>query len=209
MVNRKHLGLLVCILSVSLATPAWAEIPDLDLSFVESASLVQVSVNSLPNAGGQGLNDVYAFGGATTDATVTLTLLDAVMNPFVNYPAEDLWIDTDTGTFVFCCCHFGTIADANTDINGQTTFTHPMFAGASGEGLIIRVSGDALSQAPLDFLFNSPDINGDLLVNLTDVVLFSQNFFGPYNYNSDFFWDGVLNLSDIVLLAQGMGAQCP
>jgi hypothetical protein len=61
----------------------------------------------------------------------------------------------------------------------------------------------------LDIAINSPDINGDLQVNLSDVVAFTQDYFGAYNYRSDFFWDGVLNLSDVARMAQGMGAICP
>lgn len=207
MVNGKHVGLLVCILSASLVSLAWAEVPNLDNSTATTAASEQVSVYSLPNGAGDGLDDVYVFGGAKTNATVTLTLLTDAFTPVVNYAFEDLWIEADTGPFVFCLD--GTVADADTDINGQTTFTNPMFAGANGAGLVIIVDGNALSQLPLDFLFNSPDISGDLVVDLTDVVFFSQDFYGPYNYISDFYWDGNLDLSDIVLLAQGMAAQCP
>jgi hypothetical protein len=59
------------------------------------------------------------------------------------------------------------------------------------------------------FRTNSPDLNGDLAVNLTDVSHFVGSFFGTYDYASDFQWDGVINLSDIVLLAQGLGSECP
>ena len=207
MVNGKHVGLLVCILSASLVSLAWAEVPDLDNSTATTAASEQVSVYSIPNGAGDGLDNAYVFGGARTNATVTLTLLTDTFAPVVNYSFEDLWIAADTGTFAFC--PGGTVADASTDVNGQTTFSNPMFAGASGTGLVIIVDFNALNQPPLDYLFNSPDISGDLVVDLTDVVLFSQNFFGPYAYRSDFFWDGQLDLSDIVLLAQGMGGQCP
>jgi len=44
---------------------------------------------------------------------------------------------------------------------------------------------------------------------LTDVVLFSGIMFGDYDYAADFYWDGVVNLSDLVLLAQGVTADCP
>jgi hypothetical protein len=70
------------------------------------------------------------------------------------------------------------------------------------------INGQAIN-APIDMLFNSPDINCDKVVNLTDVVLFANNYYGTYDYRSDFYWDGVLNLSDIVLLAQNMQAECP
>ena len=56
--------------------------------------------------------------------------------------------------------------------------------------------------------FNSPDINGDLEVDLIDVVLFTQDFYNAYNYRSDFNWDGIVDLGDVVALAQAMGIDC-
>ncbi len=56
---------------------------------------------------------------------------------------------------------------------------------------------------------NSPDINGDLVVNLSDVVEFARDYFGDDDYRSDFYWDGSVDLSDLVLMAQGIGASCP
>ncbi|MFH1842221.1 MAG: hypothetical protein ABIF77_03370 [bacterium] len=44
---------------------------------------------------------------------------------------------------------------------------------------------------------------------MTDVVLFIGLFFNGYDYAGDFYHDGVLNLSDIVMLAQGLGKECP
>ena len=61
----------------------------------------------------------------------------------------------------------------------------------------------------LSSYFNSPDINGDLAVNLSDVVLFSQDRYGDYNYRSDFNFDGVVNLSDQIILVGALGVGCP
>jgi len=208
MVRRKIMGLLVCSLVVSLATVAWAGIPDLELSTATYlADGTQVSVYNLPNAAGDPLNDVYVLGGSKTDATVTLTLVDGTPTPIFNYPFEDMWIESNDPAMAIC--PGGSTADANTDANGQTTFSGALFAGFNGAGLVVVINGDALEQQPLDFLFNSPDMNGDLVVNLTDVVLFAGVYYGAYEYAADFYWDGVINLSDIVLLAQGQGATCP
>jgi len=67
----------------------------------------------------------------------------------------------------------------------------------------------ACEDTGLDIQVNSPDINGDLRVNLTDVVLFTMLYHGPYDYAGDFYYDGVLNLSDIVMMARGQGKTCP
>ena len=60
-----------------------------------------------------------------------------------------------------------------------------------------------------DLRLNSSDIDGNGTVNLSDVQLFATDFYGSYDYRSDFVWDGVVNLSDIVPLARAMGADCP
>ncbi len=40
--------------------------------------------------------------------------------------------------------------------------------------------------------------------------LFAQDFLaGSGAFRSDFFWDGQINLADLGLLAQHMGASCP
>jgi len=57
--------------------------------------------------------------------------------------------------------------------------------------------------------FNSPDISGDLRIDLSDVGLFAGDFHGSYAYRSDFNWDGAVNLSDIGFMAGGMGESCP
>ena len=114
-------------------------------------------------------------------------------------------------------CPGGTIADASTDEQGQTQWTAELLAGLcdedaglpNEEGLLVVINGSPLTQDPLPYHFNSADMNGDLAVDLTDIVLFAQVYFGAYDYCADYYWDGVVNLSDIVLLAQGNGAECP
>ena len=110
-------------------------------------------------------------------------------------------------------CPGGTVADHPTDNNGETTFSNSLSAGAVttadwSDGLMVLVSGHPLLQSPFDIYINSPDLNGDLFVDLTDVVLFTQIFHSSYSYAADFNWDAVINLSDLVLLAQAMGASC-
>lgn len=56
-----------------------------------------------------------------------------------------------------------------------------------------------------DLKVNSPDLNGDLVMNLIDLVLFNQCLFGPYQYRADFNFDQVINLSDLVYFARAYG----
>jgi len=207
MVRRNIMGLLVCSLTVGLVSMAFAGIPDLEQSSATTIATQQVSMYNLPNGGGDPFTDVYVQGGGKTDATVTVTLLDSAMQPIFNYPFEDIWVVSNNPVMVIC--PGGSSSDANTDASGQTTFTGAMFAGADGLGLVVVVNGDALTQAPLNFKFNSPDMSGDLVVNLTDVINFTGVYYGAYDYSADFYWDLTINLSDIVLLAQGLGSECP
>ncbi len=54
-----------------------------------------------------------------------------------------------------------------------------------------------------DLEIRSPDITGDLIVDLTDVVLFVQAL-GEYQAYADLRPDGAVNLSDIVIMSQGL-----
>lgn len=53
--------------------------------------------------------------------------------------------------------------------------------------------------------FNSPDLNGDLRVDLSDLAVFCRGFFGSYQYRCDFNWDDHVGLSDLAIMAQGYG----
>ena len=130
----------------------------------------------------------------------------------VDVPAADLWLVTEQESLVIC--PGGTIADGPTDENGQTTFTQALAAGAASnlaadEKLTVEFMYYTLERNGVDVYVNSPDLNGDLMVNLSDVVSFTLHFFGIYDYAADFYWDGVLNLSDVSLMATGMLACCP
>jgi hypothetical protein len=229
MVRKNLMGLLVGGLMVSLASFAWAGIPDLDASTATGERGTEwVSIYSQPDGGGNAIGSVAYILGATppdneVDATVTLTLLDNDLQPVPFYAFEDLWIESSLGSIVYC--PGGTTADQSTDEDGITTWSAPLFAGGHSavlgdgtpdpnDGLIVVVNGSALSQDPLPYHFNSADISGagempDLVVDLIDIVEFAGVLFGDYNYKADFFWDLTVNLPDIVLFSGGLEARCP
>ncbi len=182
-------------------------IPDVNLSTATVPSPGPFSVYTRPDGGGHPLAAAYLMGGQVADATITLHLVDANGDPIYLYPFEDLWLECDAGSLAVCAG--GSTADAYTDVNGDTTFSHPLYAGGQGQGVMVLVSGLALAQPPLPISFNSPDITGDLVANLDDIVLFGMDWLGSYHYRSDFFYDGVIDISDIALFAQGLGAGCP
>ncbi|MFH1842876.1 MAG: hypothetical protein ABIF77_06685 [bacterium] len=144
------------------------------------------------------------------DASIRANLCDINGDPVVDFDRTKVWLSSENSTFAMCAD--GTIADNNSDVNGDTWFTGTLQAGGSSleaPGLQSQVIVCHEEIARLDVYFNSPDIDGNLQVDLSDVVLFAIDYFGDYDYRSDFFWDGVLDLSDVVLMARGMNTSCP
>jgi hypothetical protein len=92
---------------------------------------------------------------------------------------------------------------AVTNLNGTVTF-RPMLGGCSMGGFVMFMdaAGVVLGQT---LTINSPDINADGIVNLTDVATFANAFFGGYTRCSDFNMDGVINLSDLGVMASHLG----
>lgn len=135
-------------------------------------------------------------------------LADWGFDPMVAFPAEDMWLESIDGGLV--ACGLGTCADTNTDATGETIWSAPLRAGWHSEGNCqVVVNGSPLAGAGLALKFNSPDLNGDLQVNLADISLFASDYFQAYNYRSDLYFDGNLNLLDFSVLIQGIGATCP
>ena len=109
-------------------------------------------------------------------------------------------------------CTNGTAANQNTDETGMTMWQNALNAGGftdpATELTVVVVNGDALSQAGFDIQHNSADIDGNGVVNLTDIAAFTQVLFGVYAYGADFLWDGAINISDVALMTQGNGTAC-
>ena len=212
MLRRFLLGILV----VSLASMAWAGVPDLVLSQAEiPAGADGALVFSTPNAQGEAFTAAFAPGGAVVDATISVTLIDTNGDPIFLYPFEDLWLETSLGSLSYCSG--GTVADQSTDEMGMTTFSNPIAGGSytdpASEMTMVMVAGAPISGGGVDVQFNSPDISGDLTVNLTDIVFFTDMLGGDFTDNplfaGDFNYDGQINLSDIVRFTPGIGAACP
>ncbi|MFN2370740.1 MAG: hypothetical protein ABR506_06230 [Candidatus Krumholzibacteriia bacterium] len=211
MLLRKIMGLGVCALIIGSAAFAVAGVPDLQQSTAVRAysGVETVSVYSLPNGGGRAFTAAFLPGGGAADATVTLTLRDGLGVPIVGFPFQDMWLESADGGMV--ACGGNATADQNTDANGVTFWVDPLFAGGQSSALtLVMVNGDPLtSNSGLQISFNSADINGDGVVNLSDGGFFTQDLFGVYNYRSDFNYDALVNVSDAGFMANGLGAVCP
>ena len=184
-----------------------SRLPDLDLSLATTAAGETVSIFTLGDGSGDPLTAGRTLAGPRTDATITLTLKDALGKPIPGYPKEDLWLATSLGGLM--PMPGGSCADHDTDDLGVTTFSQAIRGWGvtdldGGELTRVMIGGSPLNGSGLPIQFNSPDLTRDHLVNLSDLVLFNSRLYGVYDYDSDLFWDGVIDLSDLILLGRGI-----
>ena len=176
-----------------------------------------------PAASGTPLAAAHYPGGGQADATIRVQLWvddgdTGTPNPQAvpNFPAEDIWLEIPG----LNSCVGEVNADGPTDAQGWFTFSEPLGMGgwndpSAGSPIVnVVVNGSILRQedgSPISpsIMANSPDINGDLAVNLTDVAIFAADYYGDYRFASDLFWDGKINLSDVPVMAANIGAVCP
>jgi len=211
MVLRKIMGLFVCALVIGSAAFATAGIPDPTetVATMPNAGLDDVVLFNLPSGIGSPFAEAQIKDdGAVVDATITMTVRDAFAAVVANFPAEDMWLESNDGGMV--PCDGGTTADFNTNDDGETSWVNPLNAGGFSEDVcVVYVNGLELNGAPFTLFFNSADINGDGTVNILDVSQFSSSYFGAYAFAADFYADGVLNVLDVGRLASGLGGSCP
>jgi len=196
------------------ALAANADIPaiyvvDLSLQLSEPACLFVV-----PDGSGPGFAGATVFGGDTVDASFTFRLVDQYGDPIPHYPYEDLWL-AGSSLLVDCFGRPCIVADADTDLEGRTSFSLPVRGGGwSTEPMGLFVAGSAAQDPegaflePLPILVHGPDLDGDRAINLADIVLFTIDLAEGTGFRSDLRWDGVINLSDIAIFAQHLGASC-
>lgn len=196
------------------ASSVFAE-PDLLLSTASmeySGSEPAVMFN-VPSGSGSAFTEARVLEGQV-DATITLCLVDGAGVPISDYPAEDLCLfclDWGYPPSPLPTCSNGAIADSPTDALGMTTWVNPLRSGGYGNrGTKVLVGGNPLLSGDLNLYHNSPDIDGDLVVNLNDVAMFTVAYFSQYGFDFviDFHYDGVINLLDVALMAQSIGAYC-
>ncbi len=222
-------GTLALLLFVS--APGFAQIPDLNLSSASSANgMIWASVFTRPDGLGNTLTSAYRFGGATFNALVRVHMVDAAGVGIPGIAAADMWLESGLGGLVPCPYNFApgtwpgyvSIADGPTGPAGAAIFTNAVFGSGWSDvpglepcivmtpwGKVNGTAGGSPPNSNLPIGFNSPDLNGDGVVNLTDLIIFAGSYMGTYSYSCDYFWDGTLNLSDLVLFAGALGATCP
>lgn len=152
--------------------------------------------------------------GRWVDATIWVELLDLGGDPVPGYPAEDLWLETVGDDLVLC--EGGLRADAPTAPDGRTLFTGAIRCGGflqGGGGTRLRVGtahGPVTWSSLADLSLTSTDLDGDLVVTLSDVVIFAQRYLASgYDPSIDYYFDGTINLSDLVFMAEHRNLACP
>ena len=204
------LAVLAVIFPVSSPADECTGVPDLDHSIVTQEYNGQATLLVVPDGSGPPLTEARTPTGEIVDATIHLTMVDYCNgeNPVLGFPREDMWLESIGDGVVFCVG--GSIADENTDAAGHTQWSGPLAGGGFDEGNCrVVINGMwAGNLAGLTINFNSPDINGDRMVNLIDVSIFTQGYYEEYEFRFDFLRDGAVNLSDISVLASAYGKTC-
>lgn len=146
-------------------------------------------------------------GSGDIDGRITLTMRDPNMVPVIMFPAEDLWLESDDGGLAVCWA--GSIAEEPTDSYGETTWTLPLRAGGHSQAMtrVSLFSNLITSRLPLHY--NSPDIDGDGVVGLLDLTIFTADYYSGYTFRSDFEYNQALGLTDLTRFTQAYGAECP
>lgn len=200
MINRRLLSLAAAgVMVLGLASLALAGIPD--------------PTNSTASSG-SGCIDITPGGNGPTLANEALTISvhveDGTGTPIPGYPFQDMWWD-DNNNGDLAMCQGGSVADANTNGSGDATISGAAAGGGwTQNGVQIFLAGVSLNGPALGIDVNSPDINGDLVVNLVDLGSFSADFNNPaYNFRSDFTCDGTENLADVGRFAIHNAESCP
>lgn len=220
--------LVMALTSVSLvcaSAPAWSGEPFLPNCYwrFTNDETRSMSLYNLPDGTGSDLADARYRDGSNgvVEAAIYVVIRDDVSAWVLDYPAEDIYLTTQSGGLVFCPGS-PPIADGPTshysipslNLEWSTKFFGPFRSGghtnpAAGDKVVVEISGAPLTPPTSDMQMNSADINGDLRVDLNDVVLFVHNWQpGPYDYRSDFVADNVINLSDVAVLARDVGTIC-
>lgn len=200
--NKRLLGLAVAGSMVLGLGAAQAGVPNggtSEASAAGSGTILLVPDASGDNLGARGL-------------TVSVIVRDVGNNVIAGFPFQDITLGSAIAGEL-AICQGGATADANTDANGETTFSGNLAGGGNTEGGLsvflneVEVTGGAA----IAINANSPDINGDLTVDVVDVGFFAQGFGGDPGlaFAVDLIADGNINIADVGQFAVGLGRVCP
>jgi hypothetical protein len=160
--------------------------------------------------------DQNGLPGSGDGFFMTVTVIDNLGFPIPNIPGPDFWVvDCNTAALNLCAGAASTGADAATDATGTTTIGQlgTTTAGGCTDGLRVVVQGNILQENPptctdicKTVLVRSPDITGNLLVDLADLSAFALSFPpNPFDTCCDFDCNATVNLGDLSRFAFHFG----
>lgn len=190
----------ILLLALAIRATAGVGNPEIDRLWTTDGSRDHLTITP----GGTGLALEDAVG------VIHVRVVAASGEALVGYPAQDLVVvSVDPDELRFCVD--GATADGATDANGETTFTGVLRGGGSTQsGILVEGPSVPCSAPPLPIEVNSPDLNGDLRVDVRDVGLFAGDFgASTYSFRSDLNPDGRVDLADLGVFAQALGEECP
>jgi len=166
----------VCVLG--LAVGASAGVPDTNNSVASAANCGRFTI--APGGGETLIEGTNAY-------TIFVTVNDINGDPVVTLAPTDLWLDRP-GNLVACGgADAASQADNDTSGDGMTEFTGTIYGGVSGDAgngvncddtdLYVYALGIVLNgNNPVCVAFDSPDLNGDLMVNVIDFGKFAADY---------------------------------
>jgi hypothetical protein len=202
--------LLVSCVTMIPATSTQACVPGIDyITDYTWGPTVPVSICVLP--GGQGEQRAFAYPGIEVEVELGFQLVDLAGQPVPGVELSQVVMWVEGGPPAICPDAW---AGISSDAEGWVTV--PFSGGGHvapdpqrSLGIYLNLCPTLMLDVREDVAFNSPDLNGDLEVDLRDIPLFARDFYGPYNYRSDFNWDGAVDLGDLIFMVQAVAAKCP
>lgn len=177
-----------------------------------------VCILVVPDGSGMSFAEARTITGDVVDATIRVQVWEVDFgvppSPILGFPAEEITLVPVDNHTAGCTREAVAAADDDTDPEGWTTVSLPTRAGGWSQSPVqVHIMGyhdDSYCECPdLPIYFNSPDLNADRRVNLTDVALFAQDLGADdAPFRSDLCWDGVIDLSDVAIFTQHLGAGC-
>ncbi|MBN1886006.1 MAG: hypothetical protein JW876_10860 [Candidatus Krumholzibacteriota bacterium] len=150
---------------------------------------------------------------------IWVEIYDGEGRPIQGVPVTDYWFGAVDPAEELVLCASPFTADSVTGANGRTTFSGPVAGGGcvATAGLWLSVRGTILLDEPacmtphIEYItIVSPDLNGDLRVDLSDLAVFGFSYHtnaGEPGYSPccDFNDDGMIQLMDFAYFGEHYG----
>lgn len=202
---RTILALCFCLLLTVPASAVWVDY------FEEEPDQVPLRWYVTPDGSGPSADGARMEGGEPwgrnfrirphVDDMPSFPPVEELLPP--DFPLEDIWLE-GVG---LASCPMGTSPDLIDD-DGWVIWETPLHAGGSAlDGTLeFWITGFEAELPALELV--SSDLNGDLVINLSDISPFVEILNSSYDPRADFNWDGIIDLSDVILMIWAIGAEC-